>query len=162
YSTRTLGTPTDDQSFATADNNKSIFEKSNYVSAFAQLVLDTYDDKYFPTQGLYFDGDFNWYLFSSDYNDNFKQFAIAKARIGGAFPIFNKLSANLETEGGFKLGLSEVSTLDFTLGGYGASMINNFIPFFGYDFLGLPGNSFVKVYGRLDYNFAPKNHLMFA
>lgn len=162
YSTKTLGTTPDEPSFVTTDDNKSIFEKSNYASVYGQLVLDTYDDKYFPTQGLYFDGDFNWYLFSSDYNDNFKQFAIAKARIGAAFPIFNKLSANLETEGGFKLGLSEVSTLDFALGGYGASMINNFIPFLGYDFLGLPGNSFVKVYGRLDYNFAPKNHLMFA
>lgn len=162
YTTKTLAVQTDGNTLVTKSNNKSIFEKSNYLSAYGQLILDTYDDKYFPTSGLYFDGDFNWYLFSSDYNDNFEPFAIAKARIGGAFHVFNKFSLNLETEGGFKLGTSKVSALDFVLGGYGASMINNFIPFFGYDFLGLPGNSFVKAYGRLDYNFAPKNHLMFA
>ncbi|RUA12860.1 MAG: patatin, partial [Flavobacteriia bacterium] len=40
--------------------------------------------------------------------------------------------------------------------------VNNFVPFFGYDFLSIPGNSFVKAFGRLDYNFAPKNHILFS
>ncbi len=162
YSTKTLGAPPDEGSLPSGDPNRTTFEKSNYLSTYGKLILDTYDDKFFPTNGLYFAGDFHLYLFSSDYNNNFEEFAIGKAKMGGAFPIFNKLSLNLETEGGFKLGTSGVSALDFALGGYGAAMINNFIPFFGYDFLGLPGNSFVKAYGRLDYNFAPKNHLMFA
>ncbi|NND15628.1 MAG: patatin, partial [Eudoraea sp.] len=46
----------------------AVFEKSHYYSSFGQLVLDTYDDKYYPTRGLYFDGDFHLYLFSSDFN----------------------------------------------------------------------------------------------
>ncbi len=69
---------------------------------------------------------------------------------------------NLETEGGFKLGTSGISTFDFVLGGYGTDLINNFVPFFGYDFLSLPGNSFVKILGRVDYEFAPKNHILMA
>jgi NTE family protein len=48
------------------------------------------------------------------------------------------------------------------LGGFGNDLINNFVPFFGYDFLSLPGNSFVKAYARLDYEFSPKNHLLLA
>jgi len=97
----------------------------------------------------------NFYAFSSDFNDNFKQFAIAKARIGTAFPIMKNLSLNLETEGGFKLGTSQVTTFDFALGGFGNDLINNFVPFYGYDFLALPGNSYVKAYGRLDKCYTP-------
>ncbi|MCJ7466397.1 MAG: patatin-like phospholipase family protein [Maribacter sp.] len=164
YSTNTLSRPIDTLVTAPPTNSagRTVFESSNYYSAFGQLTLDTYDDKYFPSKGLYFDGDFHLYLLSSDYNNNFKEFSIAKARMGGAFPIFKKLSMNLETEGGFKLGTSGITSFDFILGGFGTNLINNFIPFYGYDFLSLPGNSYVKAYGRLDYEFAPKNHAMFA
>ncbi len=143
-------------------NGRTLFEKSNFYSAFAQLTLDTYDDKYFPTKGFFFNGDFHFYVLSSDFNNNFKEFSVSKARMGGAFSIFDNLSINLETEGGFKLGTSNVTTFDFVLGGYGTNLINNFVPFFGYDFLSLPGNSYVKAYGRVDLEIAPKNHLLFA
>lgn len=157
YSTLTLN----DTIAGTADT-RTFFEKSNYLSSYGKLTLDTYDDAYFPTRGLYFDGDFHLYLFSSDFNNNFKEFSIAKARMGVAFPLFRDLSLNVETEGGFKLGTSNVSSFDFVLGGYGANFINNFIPFFGYDYLALPGNSFVKAYARMDYEFASNNHLLLA
>ena len=148
--------------FTPSEDSRTFFEKSNYFSSYGKLVLDTYDDKYFPTKGLYFNGDFHLYLLSSDFNDNFKEFSIAKARMGMAFPIIRNLSLNIETEGGFKLGTSSISSLDFVLGGYGNNLINNFVPFLGYDFISLPGNSFVKAYARLDLEFAPKNHLLFA
>ena len=140
----------------------AVFEKSHYYSTFGQLVLDTYDDKYYPSRGLRFNGDFHLYLFSSDFNNNFKEFSIGKAEIGAAFPILDNLTLVVETEGGFKLGSSEVSSFDFILGGYGAKLINNFIPFYGYDFLSLPGNSYVKAIARFDLEIAPKNHLMLA
>ena len=82
--------------------------------------------------------------------------------MGAAFPIIRNLSINLETEGGFKLGNSQVKALDFVLGGYGNDLINNFIPFLGYNFLSLPGNSYVKAYGRLDFEFIKKHHVMFS
>jgi NTE family protein len=158
FSTRTLGETVSEE----VSSNRIIFEKSNYFSAYGQLKLDTYDDKYFPTKGLYFNGDLHFYMFSSDYNDNFTEFAVAQARLGGAFPLVRNLSMNLEAEGGFKLGSSEVTTFDFVLGGFGAKMINNLVSFYGYDYLSLIGNSYVKGSGRLDYRFAPKNHLLLA
>jgi NTE family protein len=162
YSTRTLSNLEggNTELGLNSTDERTYFEKSSFYSSYGQLKLDTYNDKYFPTRGLFFDGDFHLYVLSSDFNDNFKEFSIAKARMGTAFPIFGNLSLNLETEGGFKLGTSGVSTFDFVLGGYGNNLINNFTPFIGYDFLSLPGNSYVKAYGRLDLEFAPKNHLM--
>ncbi|RKN83083.1 patatin-like phospholipase family protein [Ulvibacterium marinum] len=164
YSTRTLGNvPTAEALIAVrSSGERTFFEKSNFYSAFGQLTLDTYDDKYFPSKGLFFDGDFHFYVFSSDFNDNFKEFSIAKAKLGGAFSILKNLSLNVESEGGFKLGTSNVTSFDFVLGGFGTDLINNFIPFIGYDFLSLPGNSFVKSYARVDWEFARKNHLMFT
>ena len=159
FSTRTL---TDNNVQLNSTEKRTYFEKSSFYSTYGKLMLDTYDDIYFPSRGLYFNGDFHFYLFSSDFNDNFKEFSISKARIGTAFPLLNNLSLNLETEGGFKLGTSGVTTFDFVLGGFGNNLINNFTPFVGYDFLSLPGNSYVKAYGRLDLEFAPKNHLMFT
>ncbi|WP_067034924.1 patatin-like phospholipase family protein [Allomuricauda sp. CP2A] len=141
---------------------RTFFENSNYFSAFGKITLDTYDDKYFPTKGLYFDSDFHLYLFSSDFNDNFREFSVAKAKLGTVIPFSHNLSFNLEAEGGVKLGTSAITSFDFVLGGFGNDFVNNFVPFFGYDFLSLPGNSFVKLYGRLDYRFAPKNHLLLS
>ena len=164
YSTRTLNGLDNFSALTEAppSRERTFFENSNYFSTYGKLTLDTYDDKYFPTKGLYFDGDFHFYILSSDFNNNFKEFSIAKARMGGAFTWFNNLSLNIETEGGFKLGTSNVSSFDFILGGFGSEPTHNFIPFFGYDFLSLPGNSFVKAYARLDYEFARKNHALFT
>lgn len=164
YSTRTLSNlaPEEDNAFEPTERGRVFFEDSNYFSTYGQLTLDTYDDKYFPTKGLFFDGDFHWYLFSSDFNDNFRSFSISKARVGVAFQPFNNFSVNVETEGGFKLGISPITSFDFVLGGFGNDLINNFIPFFGYEFLSLPGNSFVKAFARLDYKLSPKSHLLFA
>ncbi|MEP2278654.1 patatin-like phospholipase family protein [Maribacter sp.] len=163
YSTRTFGdTPDVITPGTTSSNGRTYFERSNFISAFGSLKLDTYDDKYFPSRGLYFNGDMHYYVLSSDFNNNFKDFSVSKARIGLAMPIINKLSVNIETEGGFKLGTSNVTSFDFLLGGYGTDFINNFVPFVGYDFISLPGNSFVKAYARLDFEFAEKNHMLFS
>jgi len=163
FSTRTFGDVDDDSLPGnTASNGRTYFERSNYISAFGALKLDTYDDKYFPSRGLYFNGDMHYYVLSSDYNNNFKDFSISKARMGMALPLVRNLSLNVETEGGFKLGTSNVTSFDFILGGYGTDFINNLVPFVGYDFISLVGNSFVKAYARLDYEFAPKNHALFT
>ena len=164
YSTTTLNEQRNDSlpALPSSSGNTTFFEKSNYLSTYGRLTLDTYDDKYFPSRGLYFDGDFHLYLWSSDFNDNFKEFSIAKATMGAAFPLFPNMSLNLETEGGFKLGTSRVTSFDFVLGGFGSFPLNNFQSFLGYDFLSLPGNSYVKAYARFDYEFSPKNHILFA
>ncbi len=165
YSTRTLGqldADPDVENNASNGVQRTNFENSNYFSAFSQVKLDTYDDKYFPTRGLFFDGDFHFYAFSSDYNENFSEFAVAKGKFGGVFSPVHNLSFKLEADAGFKLGTTPVSSFDFILGGFGNDFVNNFVPFFGYDFLSLPGNSYVKGFGRLDYRFAPKHHVLFS
>lgn len=157
-STKTIG----NTAVATTVEDGVLFEDSNFYSSYAVLKYDTYDDPFFPSRGFYFDGDMHFYMFSSDFNNNFKQFAIGKSRMGGAFSLGNKLALNIETEGGFKLGATTLGSFDFVLGGYGAQNINNFSSFIGYDFLSIPGNSYAKAYARFDFEFQPKNHLLFA
>jgi NTE family protein len=147
-----------------SDNNEeeTIFERSDFISTFGFLKLDTYDNKYFPSDGLFFSGDFHWYLYSSDYNNNFEPFSLARAKIGYATPLFGDLSLNISSEGGFKLGEPGTSSLDFVLGGFGNNFINNYISFLGYDFLSIGGDSFVKGTIVLDYNFLDKHHVNFT
>ena len=140
-------------------NDEFIFENTDYFSVFGNLKLDTYDNKYFPNRGVYFNGDFQMYLYASRFNESFENFSIAKADIGYAFSVSDKLAFNFQTSGGFKLGNKNTQTLDFALGGYGNNLINNFIPFIGYDFISLTGNSFVKASAIADYEVFKKHHL---
>ncbi|UNY99457.1 patatin-like phospholipase family protein [Zhouia spongiae] len=148
----------------TGDDGDNIqFDNSNYFSTYGFLRFDSFDDRYFPSRGIYFDGDFHLYFSSpDDYTGVFDEFSIAKAKLGFAFPVAKNLSFNSFAEGGFKLGNTELSSLDFVLGGYGNNFINNFIPFYGYDFLSFGGDSFVKAQAAVDWEFVKKNHVNFA
>ncbi|HSM62507.1 MAG TPA: hypothetical protein VK833_01085, partial [Gillisia sp.] len=152
-STETLGDLTE------PGNPSGTFEKSNYYSTFGHLKLDSFDDKYFPTKGFYFDGDFHLYLFSSDYNDNFKEFSIAKGSIGYVFSPFDKFTTRISSETGFRIGQEGPNSLDFFLGGYGNDFINNFIPFYGYDFISISGDSYINGILEFDYEIFKKNHI---
>ena len=143
------------------DENQ-FFENTDYLSVFGQLRLDTYDSKYYPKTGFYFNGDFHLYLHASSFNKDFNEFSIAKADIGYAFLISDKLSANIFTQGGFKIGDNNTQSLDFALGGYGNNFINNFISFYGYDYVALTGDSFVKGTLSFDYEIFKKNHITLA
>ncbi|RKE98576.1 patatin-like phospholipase family protein [Ichthyenterobacterium magnum] len=136
-----------------------VFENTDYFSAFGSIKLDTYDDIYYPNKGVYFNGDFQMYLFASNFNKDFESFSIAQADMGYAFSVSDKLSFNLKTSGGFKIGENSTQALDFALGGYGNNFINNFIPFLGYDFISLTGNSFVKASALADYEIFKKHHI---
>ncbi len=70
YSTRTFNNQ-DIVDPPIAAGDRLYFENSNYFSVYGKLILDTYNDRYFPSKGLYFNGDLHLYLFSSDFNDNF-------------------------------------------------------------------------------------------
>lgn len=150
------------ETISQGDGQKAVFENSDFYSTYGFMKLDTYDNRYFPRKGLYFDGDFHFYFASSDYNNNFDGFSIAKAKMGFAMPLYRNLSFNLSTEGGFKIGKSDVETLGFFLGGYGNDLINNFTPFLGYDFISFGGDSYVKGTATVDYEFMRKNHLNFT
>ena len=145
-----------------SNDDDTVFERSDYLSLFGKLKFDTYDDKYFPKKGFLFDGDFHTYFHSSDFNNDFSGFSIAKATIGFSQSITENLTVNLTSQGGFRIGEGTNRYLSFALGGYGANLINNYTPFFGYDFLSLTGNSFVKSTLTLDYEIFRKNHLNLA
>lgn len=140
-------------------NTPFVFEQTDYLSVFGNIKLDTYDNKYFPKRGVYFNGYIHNYFYASQFNDDFENFSIAKADIGYAFSVSDKLSLNLQTSGGFKLGDNSTNTLDFALGGYGNNLINNFIPFLGYDFISLIGNSYVKAYASADFEIFKHQHI---
>ncbi len=143
-------------------NSDVLFENTDYLSVFGTLKLDTYSNKFFPKRGFYFSGDFHLYLHASKFNNEFSQFSITKADLGYAFSLSDKFSVNLQSQGGFKIGDNSNTSLNFALGGYGNNFINNFVPFFGYDYISLTGNSFVKGAVVLDYEIFRKNHLTFV
>ncbi len=146
----------------TQNSGAIIFENTDYVSVFGSLKLDTYSNRYFPKEGFYFNGDFHWYLYASHFNQEFTPFSIAKADLGYAFMPLNNFSVNILTQGGFRIGEKSPSSLNFALGGYGNNFINNFVSFYGYDYVDLLGNSFVKSTLTLDYEIFKKNHITLA
>ncbi|TYB75677.1 patatin [Bizionia algoritergicola] len=144
-----------------SNKEETTFDNSDYLSVYGKLKLDTYDNKYFPNEGFLFDGDFHLYLYSSDFNNSFSEFSIGKATMGYA-KSFGKFSGNITTQGGFKIGEDTSPYLDFVLGGYGNNFINNFTSFYGYDYLSIPGNSFVKAALTIDYELFKNHHIIGA
>lgn len=141
-------------------NNNAVFEDTNYYSAYGYLILDSRDNKYFPKKGLLFEGKYNFYAFATGLNDtDFEQFSIAKATIGYTFSPIRNVSLSLTSEGGFKIGGENTSTLDFFVGGYGFQPINNFVHLYGYDAFSIRGDTFLKSTLRMDYRFYKKTYL---
>lgn len=138
-----------------------VFENNNFFGAFGQLKYDSLDKLHFPKKGVSFDGDINLYLDSSN-TTNFSEFAIVNASFLFAQELTHKLVLLTSIDGGFKLGGSDIGSLNFFLGGYGNRKINNFVPLYGYDFLSITGDGYVKLGLELDYNFLNKNHILFG
>lgn len=154
YLSKTIGIDQD-------SNPQTLFENTNYFSTYGYLVYDTYDNTFFPKEGVYFSGDFHLYLFGEGLYENFESFSIAKAKAGYATS-FNKITAQFTTEGGFKIGSNDTRSLDFFMGGFGFKEINNIIPFYGYEALSLRGNTYLKSALTFDYEIFRKNHINIA
>ncbi len=147
---------------ATLQNTSPVFEKSNYTSAFGYVKYDSLDDRYFPSKGWFFCGDFQTYLYSTDYTNEFEPFSIAKGSFGFAKRIFPKATFELESEAGFVIGKRNIDFFNFILGGFGFNELNNIKPFYGYDFLSLTADSYIKSTVTFDYEFFKKHHLNIA
>lgn len=143
----------------TTENSMPVFENSDYVSLFGYLKYDSFDNKYFPRSGWYLSSDFQYFGYSSNYTKNFDKFSIVKGDVGFAKMLSKQLTFKSQGEAGFAVGNQSVPFFDFVLGGYGFNAINNFKPFYGYDFLSLAGDSYIKGSFTLDYEFIKKNHL---
>jgi NTE family protein len=146
----------------TFDNQNSVIENSSYYSIFGYLKYDAFDNSYFPKKGWYYYGDFQSFLYSTDYTREFNQFSIAKGDIGFAATLYKNVTLQLNSEAGFKIGNDSVEFFNFVLGGYGFKTINYFRHFYGYDFLSIVGDSYIKSNITLDFEFIKKNHLNFS
>lgn len=146
----------------TLQNSETTLERSHYFSVLGYLKYDSYDNKYFPRKGWLFSGDFQSYLYSSDFTQEFKRFSVAKCEVGIAQTLYRRLTINIEGEAGVAIGKRSVSFFDFILGGYGYNSVNNIRPFFGYDFLSISGDTYIKSGFTLDYEFFRKNHVNFS
>ena len=143
-------------------NISPTFENSKYGSVFGYLKYDSFDNNLFPKKGWFFSGDIQSYLYSSDYTKDFNRYSIAKAEIGLVKTFYEKLTLKIQTDAGLAFGKNSVHFFDFVLGGYGFNTINNFKHFYGYDFLSVSADSFIKSCFTLDYEFYKKNHVNFS
>ncbi len=139
-----------------------IIDKSSYWSGFGYVKYDSFDNKYFPKKGWSFSSDFQSYLFASDYHNDFKPFSVLQAQFSKAFSVSNSFTFKFQGDAGLPIGNDGIPFFNFVLGGYGYNSINNFKPFFGYDFVSVAANSYIKASGTIDYVFLKKNHLNFS
>ncbi|TQD36914.1 patatin-like phospholipase family protein [Haloflavibacter putidus] len=151
------------KTFLTEDSQNpsfTILEESSLFAPYGYLEYDTYNHAYFPTEGAHFMGDFHLYLVEANTSINFSEFSLARGSLGVAKTIFKNFAVRLSTETGFKIGSDQSNVLNFYLGGYGNNYVNNIKPFYGYDFLSISGDSYIKASLELDYEIFKKNHLI--
>jgi NTE family protein len=146
----------------TLGTTNPVFDKSNYLSFFGYMKFDSFDQKYFPRKGVFFNGEIKSFVHSSDYTNTFKNFSIAKGEISIAQTFFKKFVLKLNSEAGFGIGEKSVNVFDFALGGFGFASVNNIKPFLGYDFLQLSGDSYIKGSATLDCVVLKKHHINFT
>lgn len=137
-------------------------DNSHYFSPYFNVVLDTYDNMYFPTKGVSFTAEVKHTFFSSDYNKNFEPFTQISGELGMVKTFFDRISIELKADIGVTIGSLPSANLDYYFGGFGFQSISNVKPFYGYDFLSMNANSYLKTMIRLDYRFYKKHHLNFT
>jgi NTE family protein len=137
----------------------SLFDNGNYLSLFVNINFDSLDNKFFPKSGWSFTGDGQSYLASSEFDAIALRHSIFKAEATYAQSLTKKLTFIFKNEGGFTIGERGIPLLNFFLGGYGFKQFNNFRHFYGYNFVGLTGNSYVMTELSLDYEIFKKNHI---
>lgn len=146
----------------TLETASPVFENSSYFSAFGYFKYDALDDRYFPSRGWQFSGDFQSYFYSTDYTKNFEPFSIAKANLSIVRKLLRRTTLRIDAEAGAMIGERSVNFFDFVMGGYGFNEVNNIKPFLGYDFLSVTADSYIKGCATLDYEFYRKNHVNFS
>lgn len=142
--------------------NNPILDNSDYLSFYGYMKFDSFDSKYFPKKGIFFEGNFQNILNQSNPLQIFQRNSYLKGNFAIVKSIWNRISITIQNELGFTFGDSETPALNFALGGYGFREFNNFRPFYGYDFVGLTGNSYIKGLVNFDWEFVNKHHINLA
>jgi NTE family protein len=132
-----------------------------YTGIFGHLKYDDLDNRFFPKKGWFFNSQVHSYAFSST-KDGFTPFSIFQSELQFNFPINNKITLTNNNQIGFTIGTLTPSYFNFALGGFGFMPNENFKYFYGYDFLEIGGNSYIKSGINLDYEFYKNNHFNLA
>ncbi|MHC5200983.1 patatin-like phospholipase family protein [Myroides sp. LJL119] len=146
----------------TLTSHKNRFDYSNYLGVFANILVDSYDNKYFPRSGFLIKGEYRNFFYSSDYLEDFVNFSTISGQVGIARRISPKLSLDYRARVGAVIGKAPSVGFGYYLGGYGFADKDNIIPFYGYDFLSLGGNSYLLNSIQFDYEFLKRHHLNFS
>ncbi len=144
------------------ETNRIFFDKSHYINLVGKVMLDTYDSKVFPKKGFFFNADYIFYTYSSDFNDNFTPFSHLYGRLGIAHTFWDKFTLHLISEAGVTIGSNGNEVLDYHLGGYNENYINTFVPFYGYGFSELNESAFLRTALTARYEIFKKNFLSFT
>ncbi|WP_025124887.1 patatin-like phospholipase family protein [Myroides odoratimimus] len=144
----------------------SKFDRNHYLGGFANVTMDTYDNKYFPRKGFLFKGEYKNYFYSTE-NENyvphdFDNFSTITGQIGYATRITDKLAVDIKSRLGTVIGTTPSLGFGYALGGYGFADRDNIIPFFGYELLGIGGDSFIMGGITFDYEIFKKHHINFT
>ncbi|ALU73807.1 patatin [Tenacibaculum dicentrarchi] len=152
------------------EGKQLFFDKSNYVSLYGFLKLDSYNKVIFPTEGFYADFGFKWYVWSDrnnklnklpTENDLFHQFSQANATVGFATTLLKNFTFQYTSDIGYTLGKKTSQMLDYRLGGYNKNYINNFKPLYGYASGALSNQSFLKSEFNFRYKIASNHYATF-
>lgn len=139
------------------------FDNSNYYNLFGKATYDSYDTKYFPKRGTYFNTNYIVYLLSPDnIVDDFESFSQLFGRFGIAKTYFNKLTFHLISEAGITIGSNKNEVHDYHLGGNNENFINTFIPFYGYDVAELSESAFLRSALTIRYELFKNNFISFT
>lgn len=143
----------------TEGNNKITHERSSYFSACSFLKYDTFDARFYPKNGLFFEAYASWHLLASDFQSNFKPFLQGTLKFGYAHTVGKGLTTQIDSEAGLSFENNENPYLDFHLGGYNNNFSNKFISFYGYPFASIGNNSYLKSTFSLRYEFAHNHYI---
>lgn len=151
--------------------NETFFDDSNYINGIAYLSLDTFNKNQFPTEGVFVDVGFKWYLWSdrsyrvqnfASGSNKFSQFSQLDARVSYVASLWKDFTFQFTSEAGYTLGEEATNVFDYRLGSYNQNFINNFFPMLGYDVAELTEQSFLRTSFNFRYRFYPKNYFTFT
>lgn len=138
----------------------SLRERGHAFGPYGFLEYDSYDNSFFPSRGFYFNGSMHNFLIKGKNKFEFDKLSVLKGNIGFATSPWSNFTIRGESMMGLHLGAGEWKALNFYLGGYGNDYVNNIVPFFGYSFFGLSGNSVIRSSLEVDYQPSSKNHFI--
>jgi len=141
---------------------KPWLDKSHYLGAYANILFDTYDNKYFPRSGFLLSAEYKNYFHSSNYNNNFENFSQFNGEIGYVKTIVGKLSAEVKFDMGISFNSEPSSFFKYFFGGNGFQPTANIKQFYGYNFLSIFEDSYIRGQFRLDYEIFKRNHINFS